>query len=39
MELNIKGLEMKKWNIKTDRVQRADEKNGQFFLTNLFIDS
>ena len=28
MELNFKGLEMKKWNIATGRVQRADEKTG-----------
>ena len=26
MELNFEGLEMQKWNIPTNRAQRADEK-------------
>ena len=28
MELNFEGLEIKKWNIPTDRAQRVDEKYG-----------
>ena len=30
MELNFEGLEMQKWNIPTDRVQRVDKKIGWF---------
>ena len=30
-ELNFEALEMQKWNIWTDRVRRADDKNGSFF--------
>ena len=36
MELNFEGLEMQKWNIPTDRVQREDEKNGVIFLVIMF---
>ena len=31
-ELNLEGLEMRKWNIPTDRAQRVDKKNGLIFL-------
>ena len=27
-ELNFEGLEMQKWNISTNRAQRADKKMG-----------
>ena len=30
------GLEMQKWNISTDRAQRADEKNGVICLVIMF---
>ena len=30
MELNFEGLEMQKWNIPTDRVQRVNKKIGWF---------
>ena len=29
-ELNFEGLEMQKWNIPTDRIQRVDKKMGPF---------
>ena len=32
MELNLEGLETKKWNKPTDRAQRVDKKNGVNFL-------
>ena len=28
MERSFEDLEMRRWNIQTDRVQRVDEKNG-----------
>ena len=37
MELNFEGLEMEKWNIPTDRPQRADEKNGAIYPFIMFI--
>ena len=30
LDLNFEGLEIQKWNILTDRVQRAVEKIGSF---------
>ena len=36
MELNCKGLETKKWNIPTGRVQRVDEENGVICLVIMF---
>ena len=36
MELNFEGLEMQKWNIPTDRVQRTDEENGVICLIIMF---
>ena len=36
-ELNFKGLEMQKWNISTDRAQRADAKNGVICLVIMVI--
>ena len=36
MELNFEGLEMQKSNIRTDRAQRVDEKNGVIFLVITF---
>ena len=30
IKLNFEGLEMHKWNIPIDRVQRIDEKMGSF---------
>ena len=36
MELNFKCLEMQKWNIPTDRVQRVDGKNGVICLVIMF---
>ena len=36
MELNFEGLEMQKWNIPTDRTQKADEKNGVICLVIMF---
>ena len=36
MELNFEGLEMQKWNMRTDRAQRVDEKNGVIYLVAMF---
>ena len=36
MKLNFVGLEMQKVNIKTDRAQREDEKNGVACLIIMF---
>ena len=36
MELNFDGLEMQKWNIPMDIVQRVDEKNGVIWLFIMF---
>ena len=36
MELNFKGLKMCKWNILTDKDQRADEKNWVIYLVIRF---
>ena len=30
MKLNFEGLEMQKWNIRTDGAQKVDEKMGSF---------
>ena len=30
-ELNLEGLEMRKWNIPTDRAQRVDKKKWAHF--------
>ena len=35
-ELNLEGLEMRKWNIPQDRAQRVDKKNGLIFLVIKF---
>ena len=32
----LKGLEMQKWNIQSDRAQRVDEKNGVICLVVIF---
>ena len=32
----FKGFDMQKWNIPTDRVQRADKKNGVICLVIMF---
>ena len=37
MELNLKGLKMCKWNILTDKDQRADEKNWVIYLVITLI--
>ena len=37
MELNFEGLEMQKWNIPTDRAQRADGKNGVICLVSCLL--
>ena len=36
MELSFECLEMHKWNIETDRAQRADEKNEVICLVIMF---
>ena len=36
MELNFEGLEMQKWNIPTDRIQRSGKKNGVIHLFEMF---
>ena len=36
MELNFEGLEMQKWNIPTDIIQRVDEKDGVICLVIIF---
>ena len=36
MQLNFEGLQMQKWNIPTDRAQRAYEKNGIICLVMVF---
>ena len=36
MKLNFKGLEMQKWNIPTEKTQRADGKNGVICLYIIF---
>ena len=36
MELNSEGLEMQKWNIPTDIIQRVDEKDGVICLVIIF---
>ena len=36
IELNFEGLKMQKWNVPTDRVQRADEKTGVICLVIIF---
>ena len=36
MELNFEGIEMKKWNIPTDRGYRVNEKNGIICLVIMF---
>ena len=36
MELNFEGLEMQKWNIPTDIIQRVDEKDGVICLVITF---
>ena len=36
IEVNFEGLEMQKWNIPTDRVQRVDEKNVIICLVIMF---
>ena len=28
LELNFEGLEIQKWNMSIDRIQRVDKKNG-----------
>ena len=37
MKLNFEGLEMQKWNIPTDRAQRADGKNGVICLVSCLL--
>ena len=36
MELNLEGLEMQKWNIPTDRIQRSGKKNRVIHLFEMF---
>ena len=36
IDLNFELLEMQKWNISTDKAQRADEKNGIISLVIVF---
>ena len=36
MELNFESLKTQKWNVPTDRVQIADEKNGVICLVIMF---
>ena len=36
MELTFESLQMQKWNIPTDRVQRVDEKNVIICLVIMF---
>ena len=36
IEVNFEGLEIQKWNIPTDRVQRVDEKNVIICLVIMF---
>ena len=36
MELTFEGLEKQKWNISTDRAQRAHKKNGVICLVIMF---
>ena len=36
MELNFESLEMQKWNIPTNRAQRAGEQNGAICLVIKF---
>ena len=36
MELNFEGLKMQKWNVRIDRVQIVDEKNGVISLVTTF---
>ena len=36
MELNFEGLEMRKWNVPTDRVQVADKKWGHSYGSHVY---
>ena len=39
MELNFEDLEMKKWNIPTDRAQRIHEKGDHLFSYHVYSPS
>ena len=36
LELNFESLQIKKWNIPTDRSEKGDEKNGVICLVIMF---
>ena len=36
IELHFEGFTMQKWNITTDRAQKADEKNGFIYQVTMF---
>ena len=37
MKLNFEGLEMRRWNIPTDKAQEVDDKNGVIFYLSCLL--